>query len=153
MADDDLIAKYAAQASKSIAEEAEKRIAESTNPEEEARLKRESLLNLVESDDFVPALLARLGPVRAALDGHGGGIAVQSYHEESIDGVTQLDLILDLTGACLSCGAAPGTLDGIKADLEGDDEVVRIRYSKNLLDTFDELGREFILAHGNVEFV
>mgnify|MGYP007000412848 len=71
----------------------------------------------------------------------------------SIDGVNQLDLVLDLTGACLSCGAAPGTLDGIKADLEGDDEVLRIRYSKNLLDTFDELGREFILAHGNVEFV
>ena len=36
---------------------------------------------------------------------------------------------------------------------EADDEVLRIRYSKNLLDTFDELGREFILAHGNVEFV
>ncbi|MBL6896135.1 MAG: NifU family protein [Candidatus Poseidoniaceae archaeon] len=153
MADDDLIAKYAAQASKSIAQEAEKRIAESTNPKEEARLKGESLLKVVGSDDFVPALLARLGPVRAALDGHGGGIAVQSYHEQSTNGVTQLDLILDLTGACLSCGAAPGTLDGIKADLEGDNEVLRIRYSKNLLDTFDELGREFILAHGNVEFV
>ncbi|MDG1549186.1 MAG: NifU family protein [Candidatus Poseidoniaceae archaeon] len=153
MSDDDLIAKYAAQASKSIAQEAEKRIAESTNPEEEARLRAESLLKVVGNDDFVPALLARLGPVRAALDGHGGGIAIQSYHEQSINGVTQLDLILDLTGACLSCGAAPGTLDGIKADLESDDEVIRIRYSKNLLDTFDELGREFILAHGNVEFV
>ena len=34
MADDDLIAKYAAQASKSIADEAEKRNAESTDPEE-----------------------------------------------------------------------------------------------------------------------
>ncbi len=153
MADDDLIAKYAAQASKSIAVEAEKRIAESTDPEEEARLKGELLVNLVESEDFVPALLARLGPVRAALDGHGGGISVQSYQEVSTNGTAQLDLILDLTGACLSCGAAPGTLDGIKADLEGDNEVVRIRYSKNLLDTFDELGREFILAHGNVEFV
>ena len=72
MSDDDLIAKYAAQASMSIAQEAEKRIAESTNPEEEARLKGESLLKVVGSDDFVPALLARLGPVRAALDGHGG---------------------------------------------------------------------------------
>ena len=153
MADDDLIAKYAAQASKSIAQEAEKRIAESTNPKEEARLKGELLVNLVESEDFVPALLARLGPVRAALDGHGGGISVQSCQEVSTNGIAQLDLILDLTGACLSCGAAPGTLDGIKADLEGDNEVVRIRYSKNLLDTFDELGREFILAHGNVEFV
>jgi Fe-S cluster biogenesis protein NfuA len=153
MADDDLIAKYAAQASKSIAVEAEKRIAESTDPEEEARLKGELLVNLVESEDFVPALLARLGPVRAALDGHGGGISVQSYQEVYTNGTAQLDLILDLTGACLSCGAAPGTLDGIKADLEGDNEVIRIRYSNNLLDTFDELGREFILAHGNVEFV
>ena len=27
------------------------------------------------------------------------------------------------------------------------------RSSGELLDTFDELGREFILAHGNVEFV
>ena len=133
--------------------EAEKRIADSTDPEEEARLKRELLVNLVESEDFVPALLARLGPVRAALDGHGGGISVQSCQEVSTRGTAQLDIILDLTGACLSCGAAPGTLDGIKADLEGDNEVIRIRYSKNLLDTFDELGREFILAHGNVEFV
>ena len=116
-------------------------------------MKGESLLKVVGSDDFVPALLARLGPVRAALDGHGGGIAVQSYHEQSTNGVTQLDLILDLTGACLSCGAAPGTLNGIKADLEGDNEVLRIRYSKNLLATFDELGREFILAHGTVAYV
>ena len=61
--------------------------------------------------------------------------------------------MLDLTGACLSCGAAPGTLDGIKKDLENDPEVWRVRFDSKLLDTFDELGREFILAHGNVEFV
>ena len=60
---------------------------------------------------------------------------------------------MDLTGACLSCGAAPGTLEGIKSDLEKDDEINSIKYSSKLLDTFDELGREFILAHGNVEFV
>ena len=51
------------------------------------------------------------------------------------------------------CGAAPGTLDGIKSDLEADAEINVVRYSSKLLDTFDELGREFILAHGNVEFV
>jgi len=28
-----------------------------------------------------------------------------------------------------------------------------VKFSAKLLDTFDELGREFILAHGNVEFV
>ena len=60
---------------------------------------------------------------------------------------------LDLTGACLSCGAAPGTLQGVRTDLENDSEITRIRFSKSLLDTFDELGREFVLAHGNVEFV
>ncbi|MEK9651384.1 MAG: NifU family protein, partial [Poseidonia sp.] len=87
--------------------------------------------------------------VRAALDGHGGGIAVTSC-----DVVARgLDLVLDLTGACLSCGAAPGTLEGVKTDLEADPEVQRVRFSSALLDTFDELGREFILAHGAVEFV
>ena len=43
--------------------------------------------------------------------------------------------------------------DHIMADLEADSEVEKIRFSRKLLDTFDELGREFILAHGNVEFV
>ena len=28
-----------------------------------------------------------------------------------------------------------------------------VRFSSALLDTFDDLGREFILAHGKVEFV
>ena len=60
---------------------------------------------------------------------------------------------MDLTGACLSCGAAPGTLQGIKADLEKDEEIESVKFSAKLLDTFDDLGREFILAHGNVEFV
>ena len=53
----------------------------------------------------------------------------------------------------MSCGAAPGTFEGVKNDLEADAEILRIRFSSALLDTFDDLGREFILAHGNVEFV
>ena len=64
-----------------------------------------------------------------------------------------IDLVLDLTGACISCGAAPATLDGIKNDLESDAEVHRVRFSANLLETFDEIGREFILAHGSVTFI
>jgi Fe-S cluster biogenesis protein NfuA len=87
------------------------------------------------------------------LDGHGGGIQVESYASLVNDDKNVIDFVLDLTGACLSCGAAPGTLDGIKADLEADAEINVVRYSSKLLDTFDELGREFILAHGNVEFV
>ena len=147
--DDDLVAKYAAEAKAAMEAEAARRVAESTDPEEEERLRNASLHDLTETEHFVPALLARLGAVRAALDGHGGGIAVSQieHHEGS------LDLVLDLTGACLSCGAAPGTLEGVKGDLEADIEVHRIRFSSALLDTFDDLGREFILAHGKVEFV
>ena len=62
-------------------------------------------------------------------------------------------IVLDLTGACLSCGAAPGTLEGVKTDLEADDEIAKISFCSSLLDTFDDLGREFILAHGKVDFV
>ena len=147
--DDDLVAKYAAEAKAAMEAEAARRVAETTDPAEEKRLRNLSLFDVHESEHFVPALLARLGAVRAALDGHGGGIAVSQT--ELID--NRLDLVLDLTGACLSCGAAPGTLEGVKTDLEGDKEIARIRFSSALLDTFDDLGREFILAHGAVEFV
>jgi Fe-S cluster biogenesis protein NfuA len=129
--------------------ESQRRIAETTNPEEEERLRNMSLYDLIDSEHFVPALLSRLGTVRAALDGHGGGIAVTRFTKSE----SGLDIVLDLTGACLSCGAAPGTLEGVKTDLENDTEINSIKFSSALLDTFDELGREFILAHGKVEFV
>jgi len=144
--EDDILERYRREAAAAMEEEAKRRIAESVNPDEEERLRNLSLNSLRDSEHLVPALLSRLGMVRSALDGHGGGIAVSSIE----DG---LDLILDLTGACLSCGAAPGTLQGIKNDLEKDPEIARIRFDSSLLDTFDELGREFILAHGQVEFV
>ncbi|RJU85122.1 MAG: NifU family protein [Candidatus Poseidoniales archaeon] len=147
--DDDLVAKYAAEAKAAMEEEAARRVAEATNPEEEERLRNLPLRSAVGTEHYVPALLSRLGAVRAALDGHGGGIAVS----QTVEVEQGLDLVLDLTGACLSCGAAPGTLEGVKNDLEADGEIMRIRFSSALLDTFDELGREFILAHGKVEFV
>ncbi len=151
---EDLVAKYAAEAKIAIQQEASKRVAESTDPIVEDRLRNTSLLTLLEDDELVPAILSRLGEVRAALDGHGGGISVSSIKVvANPDEKPSIDLVLDLTGACLSCGAAPGTLDGIKHDLESDDEVYRIRFSANLLESFDELGREFILAHGSVTFV
>lgn len=153
MTDDDLVAKYAAEAQQSIDDEANKRIAEIADPILDAKLRKKSLHMLLETEEIVPALLARLGSVRAALDGHGGGIQVESHVSLVSDDKNVIDFVLDLTGACLSCGAAPGTLDGIKADLESDAEINTIRYSSKLLDTFDELGREFILAHGSVEFV
>lgn len=147
--DDDLVAKYAAEAKAAMDAESQRRIAETTNPEEEERLRNMSLYDLIVSEHFVPALLSRLGTVRAALDGHGGGIAVTRFTKSE----SGLDIVLDLTGACLSCGAAPGTLEGVKTDLENDTEIISIKFSSALLDTFDELGREFILAHGKVEFV
>lgn len=143
---EDLVERYRREAAEALELEAMRRIAENSDPEEDARLRNISL-SVVE--DMIPSLLARLGQVRAALDGHGGGISVTS-NIETDDG---LDLILDLTGACLACGAAPATLQSIKEDLENDAEIFRIRFSANLLETFDELGREFVLAHGQVEFV
>jgi Fe-S cluster biogenesis protein NfuA len=146
---EDLVAMYAAQAKSSLEKEAEKRLQAALDPEEEERLRNLPLADAVGTPHLVPALLARLGPVRAALDGHGGGIQATSC-DVGEDG---LDLVLDLTGACVSCGAAPGTLQGIKGDLEGDHEVERVRFDAVLLDSFDDLGRDFILAHGEVEFV
>jgi len=154
MTAEDLVAKYAAEAKVAIQEEALRRIAETTDPVLEERLRNTSLLTLIDSSELVPAILSRLGEVRAALDGHGGGISVSSMEVlSSSENLQRIDLVLDLTGACISCGAAPGTLDGIKTDLEADDEILRVQFSKNLLDTFDELGKEFILAHGSVTFV
>ena len=144
--DEDLVERYRREAAEALELEAMRRIAENSDPEEDARLRNISLSAV---EDMIPSLLARLGQVRAALDGHGGGISVTSNIETN-DG---LDLILDLTGACLACGAAPATLQSIKEDLENDTEIFRIRFSANLLETFDELGREFVLAHGQVEFV
>ena len=144
--EDDLLEQYRIEAAAAMEKESMKRIAETVDVEKEALLKSSSLHDV---EDLVGALLARLGSVRAALDGHGGGIYVESQEKDD-DG---LSYVLDLTGACLSCGAAPGTLEGIKKDLEEDEEIVSIKFSSKLLDTFDELGREFILAHGNVEFV
>ena len=143
------MAMYAQEAGAALEAEAQRRLDAVLDPEEEERLRNLPLHAARSTDHFVPALLARLGAVRAALDGHGGGIAV-SQCDEADQG---LDLVLDLTGACVSCGAAPGTLQGVKSDLEMDAEVFRIRFDARLLDSFDALGRDFVLAHGGVDFV
>ena len=136
--------------------ESEKRIAEAHNPAELDRLRSLSLLNLVESEhtDLIPALMARLGPVRAALDGHGGGLIVaQSEVEEMNSGSKALSLVIDLDGACVSCGAAPGTLKGIQDDLLMDEEVVAVCFAASMREWFNELQREFVLKHGGVTLV
>ncbi len=136
--------------------ESERRIAEAHDPAELDRLRSLSLLKLVESEheDLIPALMARLGPVRAALDGHGGGLLLaQSEVEKLHSGADALSLVIDLDGACVSCGAAPGTLKGIQDDLLLDEEVVAVRFAASMLEWFNELQREFVLKHGGVTFV
>lgn len=153
---DELAEAYRLQVEAIMQKEAEKRVLEANDPEELDRLRSLSLIELVESNhsDLIPALMARLGPVRAALDGHGGGLILASSEIEKMhNGINALSLVIDLDGACVSCGAAPGTLKGIQDDLLMDDEVVAVRFSSQMLEWFDELQREFVLLHGGVSFV
>ena len=57
--------------------------------------------------------------------------------EEMHSGGSALSLILDLDGACVSCGAAPGTLKGIQDDLLMDQEVIAVRFTVAMLEWFD----------------
>ena len=153
---DELAEAYRLQVEAIMQKEAEKRVLEANDPEDLDRLRSLSLIELVESNhsDLIPALMARLGPVRAALDGHGGGLILASSEIEKMhNGSNALSLVIDLDGACVSCGAAPGTLKGIQDDLLMDDEVVAVRFSSQMLEWFDELQREFVLLHGGVSFV
>jgi Fe-S cluster biogenesis protein NfuA len=153
---DDLEEDYRSQISEAIQKEAERRISEKNDPIETSRLLSLSLLELFETGDksLVPALMARLGPVRAALEGHGGALVVSSGEiEVRNNGDRSLSLVIDLDGACVSCGAAPGTLKGIQDDLLHDNEVCTIRFDSSMLDWFDDIQRDFVLNFGGVTFV
>lgn len=155
--DDDELAKiYGSQIEDQMRIEAQRRISENHDEEELGRLRALSLISLIEANhpDVIPALMARLGPVRAALDGHGGALILSSW--ELSDGTGNrkaLSLVIDLDGACVSCGAAPGTLKGIQDDLLMDEEVGRIRFSASMLEWFDEIQKEFVLKFGGVTFI
>tara|TARA_B100000287_G_scaffold395492_1_gene410367 strand:- start:48 stop:515 length:468 start_codon:yes stop_codon:yes gene_type:complete len=152
MEDDDLVEMYRTESLKSINNEAENRINSTIPMKERIRLKSLSLIQLIKTnenhDDLIPALLERLGPVRAALDGHGGGIILKS--SEIVN--DNLNLILTLNGSCIACGAAPGTLIGIKEDLENDSEIMSVFFDTELLETFDELSKEFLITQTNILF-
>ena len=153
---DNLEETYRSQISEAIQKEAERRISEKNDPIENSRLLSLSLLELFETGDksLVPALMARLGPVRAALEGHGGALVVSSGEiEDRNNGDRALSLVIDLDGACVSCGAAPGTLKGIQDDLLHDNEVCTIRFDSSMLDWFDDIQRDFVLNFGGVTFV
>lgn len=157
MAEDDLADMYATEVASSMTEEANLRISEFANPEEEERLTSLSLVKLVAAgggSDLIGAIMVRLGEVRAALIGHGGGVVVdQGQIVERTDGSSGVDLQLNLDGACVACGAAPGTLEAIQNDLLADSEVVRVTFTASMLESYDELIREFLEKHGNVTFV
>ena len=147
---------YREQIQELMERESNRVISESINPSEENRLQSLSVVELFEKgdSDLVPALMSRLGVVRAALEGHGGALVVTSgVVEESKNGRKSISLILDLDGACVSCGAAPGTLKGIQDDILAESEISSIRFSSSMLDWFDEIQREFVLEHGGVTFV
>jgi len=155
-ASDSIEEAYRAQIEAVIRKESQRRVSEAHDPAEITRLESLSLIGLVEGDDsdLVPALMARLGPVRAALDGHGGGLVItEAVIEEVRSGGSALSLVLDLDGSCVSCGAAPGTLRGIQDDLLADAEIASVRFSLTMLEWFDELQRDFVLKHGGVVFV
>tara|TARA_B100001996_G_C18643669_1_gene586568 strand:+ start:66 stop:533 length:468 start_codon:yes stop_codon:yes gene_type:complete len=152
MEDDDLVEMYRTESLKSINNEAENRINSTISMKERIRLKSLSLIQLIKTnethEDLIPALLERLGPVRAALDGHGGGIIIKS--SEIVN--DNLNLILTLNGSCIACGAAPGTLIGIKEDLENDSEIMSVFFDTELLETFDDLSKEFLITQTNILF-
>ena len=153
---DDLEDKYRSQIEEIVRSEANRILEEKLDPSEVSRLNSLSLVSLFESDDpsLIPALMARLGPVRAALESHGGGLVIaRGKIELRNNGTPSLSLVIGLDGACISCGAAPGTLKGIQDDLLSDDEVDSIRFDSSMLEWFDEIQREFILKFGGVTFV
>ena len=155
-ASDNLEEAYRAQITAAMEKEAQRRVTESHDPEEISRLEALSLVELFETEDadLIPALMARLGPVRAALDGHGGALVVaRATIGETNSHRRALSLVIDLDGACVSCGAAPGTLKGIQDDLLMDSEIIEVRFSSDMLEWFDELQRDFVLKHGGVAFV
>ena len=147
---------YRAQIAPIVDFEAKKRIEMYSDPEEDQRLLSLDIVETLRSasEDTIPALMARLGPVRAALEGHGGALLVHDFSlEEHEKGEATLSLVIDLDGACVACGAAPGTLKGIQDDLLADPGISRVRFHSGMLEWFSDIQREFVLEHGEVTFL
>ena len=157
--DDDITDMYRDQIRLQMHEEASRRLQEVIDPREDARVLALSLVQLVKESDFevggdmihpdlVPALMARLGDVRSALTSHEGAITVR---EAEVDETT-IRLVVGLDGACVACGAAPGTLSGIQNDLLADSTIQSIQFDKAILDSFDGIVREFLIEKSGVTF-
>ena len=61
--------------------------------------------------------MSRLGPVRAALDGHGGGLILAKSELRKCIPVRMLYLWSSIWTVLVFLRAAPGTLKGIQDDL------------------------------------
>ena len=157
--DDDITDMYRDQIRLQMHEEASRRLQEVVDPREDARVLALSLVQLVKESDFevggdmihpdlVPALMARLGDVRSALTSHEGAITVR---EAEVDETT-IRLVVGLDGACVACGAAPGTLSGIQNDLLADSAIQSVQFDEGILDSFDGIVREFLLEKSGVTF-
>ena len=156
---DDITDMYRSQIRLQMNEEASRRLQEVIDPREDARVLALSLVQLVGGSDFevggemihpdlVPALMARLGEVRAALPSHEGSITVR---EARIDGST-IHLVVGLDGACVACGAAPGTLSGIQNDLLADSAIQTVQFDAGILEHFDGIVRDFMIEKSGVTF-
>ena len=99
---DDLEDKYRSQIEEIVRSEANRILEEKLDPLEVSRLNTLSLVSLFESDDpiLIPALMARLGPVRAALESHGGSLVIaRGEIELRNNGTPSLSLVIGLDGA------------------------------------------------------
>ena len=88
------------------------------------------------------------------MESHGVGLLIsEGQIIVGRNGQRKLSLVIGLDGACISCGAAPGTLKGIQDDLLADKELDSVRFDSSMLEWFDEIQRDFILKFGGVTFV
>jgi Fe-S cluster biogenesis protein NfuA len=156
---DELAEQYRNQIRLQMNEEATRRLQEVVDPREDARLLSLPIIELVQHSDFndleeglhpdlVPALMARLGTVRASLTGHGGALTVR---EGEVDD-DSVNLVIGLDGACVACGAAPNTLSNIQNDLLADRKIQKIRFDIGILENYDGIVREFLIEKSGVIF-
>ena len=146
--DDDLVRAYALEAQKAMEEEANRRIAEQTDPKKRNGSRTlESLMLSKRNTSFQFCSLAwgqyeqHLTDMAAELQSQNGNVLQLDSTSSSI--CRSLFVVRRRPRYARRCPKRFGKRFRNQSN----------QFSSSLLDTFDELGREFILAHGNVEFV
>ena len=151
---DDLAEMYRNQAREALEAEAAARLMQHLDPKEEDRWRSTPLQPLIDEgkiNQFTRALLSRLGPVRAALIEHDGGMSVTSANLNEVTGM--IDVVINLTGGCVACGAAPGTLQSMVHDLSNDSEIGRVRFDSAIRDAQKALIQDYLDKATGLEFV